>query len=184
MPDSGAVQGARARRVAHRAWPRTSVWYLLAPHSPHTRPHRLPPPSGRSPSGCSGAPQRSEARRARGGARGPRARGKWATEGPGWSGQGLSRRARPPAPPNAPPAGAVGSHLRRGFHSTTRAKSECSWGAGGLCTAHAFLVQWLTNSGLGKWKSDSDSGFLKVMSAETRCSMFKTVFGFSAEARA
>ena len=40
------VQGARARRVAHRAWPRTSVWYLLAPRSPHTRPHCLPPPPG------------------------------------------------------------------------------------------------------------------------------------------
>jgi len=33
------------------------------------------------------------------------------------------------------------------------------------------LVQWLTNSGLGKWKSDSDSGFRKVMSAETRCTV-------------
>ena len=40
------VQGARARRVAHRAWPRTSVWYLLAPRSPHTRPHCSPPPPG------------------------------------------------------------------------------------------------------------------------------------------
>ena len=40
------VQGARARRVANRAWPRTSVWYLLAPRSPHTRPHCSPPPPG------------------------------------------------------------------------------------------------------------------------------------------
>ena len=37
------MQRARARRAAHRAWPRTSVWYLLAPRSPHTRPHCLPP---------------------------------------------------------------------------------------------------------------------------------------------
>ena len=127
LPDSGAVQGARARRVAHRAWPRTSVWYLLAPHSPHTRPHRLPPPSGRSPSGCSGPPQRSEARRARGGARGPRAREKRATEGPGWSGQGLSRRARPPAPPNAPPAAAVGSHR---VQRAQRVLGLPAWGGG------------------------------------------------------
>ena len=108
------VQGARARRVAHRAWPRTSVWYLLAPHSPHTRPRRLPPPSGRSPSGCSGAPQRREARRARGGraSRGragngpPRAPG-----GPGgvWAAQRPPPAARhcAPQPPAAPilPAG-------------------------------------------------------------------------------
>ena len=38
------VPGASARRAAHRSLPRTSVWYHLAPHSPHTRPHRLPPP--------------------------------------------------------------------------------------------------------------------------------------------
>ena len=170
MPDSGAVQGARARRVAHRAWPRTSVWYLLAPHSPHTRPHRLPPPSGRSPSGCSGPPQRSEARRARGGARGPRAREKRATEGPGWSGQGLSRRARPPARPNAPqpPLWAPTSAV------------DCSWilkkSQERALHSDFSTAQWLTNSGLGKWKSDSDSGFRKVMSAETRCTAVRTPF--------
>jgi len=97
------VQGARARRVAHRAWPRTSVWYLLAPHSPHTRPHRLPPPSGRSPSGCSGAPQRSEARRARGGraSRGRAGNGPEGSPG-GLGGAWAAARGRHLAPP--PPA--------------------------------------------------------------------------------
>ena len=173
MPDSGAVQGARARRVAHRAWPRTSVWYLLAPHSPHTRPHRLPPPSGRSPSGCSGPPQRSEARRARGGARGPRAREKRATEGPGWSGQGLSRRARPPAPPNAPPAAAVGSHR---VQRAQRVLGLPAWGGG-------FQYKFLYGGDFRNGPAfDSccnrlyqtfppDSRILNLMSAETGCTV-------------
>ena len=42
----------------------------------------------------------------------------------------------------------------------------------GISLCLISLVQWLTNSGLGKWKSDSDSGFRKVMSAETRCISF------------
>ena len=110
------VQGARARRVAHRAWPRTSVWYLLAPHSPHTRPHRLPPPSGRSPSGCSGGPQRSEARRARGGRASRGRAGNGPPRAPGGPG-GVWAAQRPPRGPPLRPAAARGTDLPRGGES-------------------------------------------------------------------
>jgi hypothetical protein len=96
------VQGARARRVAHRAWPRTSVWYLLAPLSPHTRPHCSPPPSGRSPSGCSGGPQRSEARRARGGRASRGRAGNGPPRAPGGPGGVWAAQRPPPRPATAP----------------------------------------------------------------------------------
>jgi hypothetical protein len=102
------VQGARARRVAHRAWPRTSVWYLLAPLSPHTRPHCSPPPSGRSPSGCSGGPQRSEARRARGGRASRGRAGNGPPRAPGGPG-GVWAAQRPPRGPPLRPAAARGT---------------------------------------------------------------------------
>ena len=110
------VQGARARRVAHRAWPRTSVWYLLAPLSPHTRPHCSPPPSGRSPSGCSGGPQRSEARRARGGRASRGRAGNGPPRAPGGPG-GVWAAQRPPRGPPLRPAAARGTDPPRGGES-------------------------------------------------------------------
>ena len=71
------VQGARARRVAHRAWPRTSVWYLLARIARTPALTACPrPPNKPTASRLPRQPSRDTAQRRPRGAPGPAACGK------------------------------------------------------------------------------------------------------------